>query len=62
MKRNSTIVTFPSSATRTMQLGSLAGMTALTIGIGQGRANKAAPVERNDHNNPPAPEGELQHS
>ena len=63
LKQNSTIVIVPSSAIETMQLGGLAGMTALTMGIGQERANKAALVERNGHNDAaPAPEEELQHS
>jgi regulator of protease activity HflC (stomatin/prohibitin superfamily) len=40
LKQNSTIVIVPSSAVDTMQLGSLAGLTALTMGIGQEKANK----------------------
>ena len=40
LKQNSTIVIVPSSAIETMQLGGLAGMTALTMGIGQERATK----------------------
>ncbi len=40
LKQNSTIVIVPSSAIETMQLGGLAGMTALTMGIGQERASK----------------------
>lgn len=40
LKQNSTIVIVPSSAIETMQLGGLAGLTALTMGIGQERANK----------------------
>ena len=40
LKANSTIVIVPSSAVETMQLGGLAGMTALTMGLGQERANK----------------------
>jgi regulator of protease activity HflC (stomatin/prohibitin superfamily) len=40
LKQNSTIVIVPSSALETMQLGGLAGMTALTMGLGQGRAIK----------------------
>ena len=35
LKQNSTIVIVPSSAVETMQLGGLAGITALTMGIGQ---------------------------
>jgi len=40
LKQNSTIVIVPSSAIESMQLGGLAGMTALTMGIGQERAIK----------------------
>ena len=40
LKHNATIVIVPSTAVETMQLGGLAGMTALTMGIGQERANK----------------------
>jgi regulator of protease activity HflC (stomatin/prohibitin superfamily) len=40
LKQNSTIVIVPSSAVETMQLGSMAGLTALTMGIGQDNANK----------------------
>jgi len=40
LKANSTIVIVPSSAIDTMQLGSMAGLTALTMGIGQDKANK----------------------
>ncbi|MGB9310105.1 MAG: slipin family protein [Candidatus Acidiferrales bacterium] len=40
LKQNSTIVIVPSSAVDTMQLGGLAGMTALTMGIGQERLRK----------------------
>ncbi|HXB44181.1 MAG TPA: slipin family protein [Puia sp.] len=40
LKQNSTIVIVPSSAIDTMQLGSMAGLTALTMGIGQDKANK----------------------
>jgi regulator of protease activity HflC (stomatin/prohibitin superfamily) len=42
LKQNSTIVIVPSSAVETMQLGGLAGLTALTMGIGQDKADKAA--------------------
>jgi regulator of protease activity HflC (stomatin/prohibitin superfamily) len=34
LKQNSTIVIVPSSAIETMQLGGLAGLTALTMGLG----------------------------
>jgi regulator of protease activity HflC (stomatin/prohibitin superfamily) len=40
LKQNSTIVIVPSSAIDTMQLGSMAGLTALTMGIGQEKADK----------------------
>jgi len=40
LKQNSTIVIVPSSAVDTMQLGSMAGFTALTMGIGQENAKK----------------------
>jgi regulator of protease activity HflC (stomatin/prohibitin superfamily) len=40
LKQNSTIVIVPSSAVDTMQLGSMAGLTALTMGIGQENAKK----------------------
>ncbi|MFZ0630261.1 MAG: slipin family protein [Acidobacteriaceae bacterium] len=59
LKQNSTIVIVPSSAIETMQLGGLAGMTALTMGIGQENANKAQ-AARNGHSALPAPEDELQ--
>lgn len=42
LKQNSTIVIVPSTAVDTMQLGSMAGLTALTMGIGQDRATLAA--------------------
>jgi regulator of protease activity HflC (stomatin/prohibitin superfamily) len=40
LKENSTIVIVPSTAVDTMQLGGIAGLTALTMGLGQERANK----------------------
>jgi regulator of protease activity HflC (stomatin/prohibitin superfamily) len=40
LKQNSTIVIVPSSAVETMQLGSMAGLAALTMGIGQEKINK----------------------
>jgi regulator of protease activity HflC (stomatin/prohibitin superfamily) len=40
LKENSTIVIVPSTALETMQLGSVAGLTALTMGIGQEHAEK----------------------
>jgi regulator of protease activity HflC (stomatin/prohibitin superfamily) len=39
LKKNATIVIVPSTAVESMQLGGLAGMTALTMGLGQDRAN-----------------------
>lgn len=42
LKQNSTIVIVPSSAVESMQLGGLAGLTALTIGLEHERANGAA--------------------
>jgi regulator of protease activity HflC (stomatin/prohibitin superfamily) len=39
LKQNSTIVIVPSSAVESMQLGGLAGLTALTMGIGQDGAS-----------------------
>jgi hypothetical protein len=40
LKQNSTIVIVPSSAVDTMQLGNMAGITALTMGIEQNKTNK----------------------
>lgn len=40
LKQNSTIVIVPSSAVDTMQLGNMAGITALTMEIEKGKANK----------------------
>ena len=42
LKTNSTIVIVPSSALETMQLGGLAGMTALTMGLTPGGEKKGA--------------------
>jgi len=39
LKKNATIVIVPSTAVESMQLGGLAGMTALTMGLGPERAN-----------------------
>ena len=39
LKENSTIVIVPSTAVESMQLGGLAGMTALTMGLGKDAAN-----------------------
>jgi len=51
LKENATIVIVPSTAVESMQLGSMAGLTALTMGIGQENANKAKAVVT-----PPKPE------
>ncbi len=45
LKENSTIVIVPSSAVETMQLGGLAGMTALTMGL-QDREQKARELKK----------------
>jgi len=42
LKENATIVIVPSTAVETMQLGGMAGLTALTMGIGQEQANVKA--------------------
>jgi regulator of protease activity HflC (stomatin/prohibitin superfamily) len=47
LKQNSTIVIVPSSAVDTMQLGGMAGLTALTMGIGQDKINKGNNPEKN---------------
>src|ERR1022692_3841051 len=40
LKQNATIVIVPSTVVETMQLGSVAGLTALTMGLGQEHASK----------------------
>jgi hypothetical protein len=40
LKQNSTIVIVPSTAVESMQLGGLAGLTALTMGLGEEKAMK----------------------
>jgi regulator of protease activity HflC (stomatin/prohibitin superfamily) len=50
LKQNSTIVIVPSSAVETMGLGSMAGLTALTMGIGQDKANKINRTNANASN------------
>jgi regulator of protease activity HflC (stomatin/prohibitin superfamily) len=45
LKENATIVIVPSSAVDTMQLGGMAGLTALTMGIGQDKASKEKETE-----------------
>ncbi len=44
LKQNSTIVIVPSTAVESMQLGGLAGLTALTMGIGQENAAVIKPA------------------
>src|SRR5271168_861372 len=51
LKANSTIVIVPSSAIETMQLGGLAGLTALTMGLGQQRRDKEKESEVNANGN-----------
>jgi regulator of protease activity HflC (stomatin/prohibitin superfamily) len=46
LKQNSTIVIVPSTAVESMQLGGLAGLTALTMGLGQERARREIEGER----------------
>jgi regulator of protease activity HflC (stomatin/prohibitin superfamily) len=50
LKANSTIVIVPSSAVETMQLGGLAGLTALTMGLGQERSSKERESEVKNNN------------
>jgi regulator of protease activity HflC (stomatin/prohibitin superfamily) len=49
LKQNSTIVIVPSSAVDTMQLGGIAGLTALTMGIGQDKADKEKESKAGEH-------------
>jgi len=44
LKQNATIVIVPSTALESMQLGGLAGVTALTMGLGGDGKNKEAPT------------------
>jgi regulator of protease activity HflC (stomatin/prohibitin superfamily) len=48
LKENATIVIVPSTAVETMQLGGLAGLTALTMGLGQEGANRNKKGELKD--------------
>ncbi len=50
LKANSTIVVVPSTVLETMQLGGVAGLTALTMGLGQEKANKEKepPIEKQE--------------
>ena len=59
LKQNSTIVIVPSSAVDTMQLGSMAGLTALTMGIGQEKANKENGAVLNGNGNGTVLKSEL---
>jgi regulator of protease activity HflC (stomatin/prohibitin superfamily) len=45
LKDNATIVIVPSTAVETMQLGGMAGMTALTMGLGQDAKKPKVPEE-----------------
>ena len=45
LKQNSTIVIVPSTAVESMQLGSIAGLTALTMGLGQKVGSKPLSAE-----------------
>jgi hypothetical protein len=47
-KNNATIVIVPSTAVETMQLGGLAGVTALTTNLTKERAAPASPGTRPD--------------
>jgi hypothetical protein len=55
LKENSTIVIVPSTAVESMQLGGLAGMTALTMGIGQD-GKKDGEIVKKTNGTPPAME------
>ena len=46
LKQNSTIVIVPSTAVESMQLGSIAGLTALTMGLGQQGGGSKPPCRR----------------
>jgi hypothetical protein len=45
LKQNSTIVIVPSTAVESMQLGSIAGLTALTMGLGEKAGSKPPSAE-----------------
>jgi regulator of protease activity HflC (stomatin/prohibitin superfamily) len=55
LKQNSTIVIVPSSAVETMQLGGLAGLTALTMGLDQERASQRKENKQPSPRAAPAP-------
>jgi len=60
LKANSTIVIVPSTAVESMQLGGLAGLTALTMGLGQEQTRKATDGEPVISGAPtPTPESDL---
>jgi hypothetical protein len=56
LKQNSTIVIVPSSAVETMQLGGLAALIALAMGIGQEQTIKEAGTPRSESAEAPAPD------
>jgi len=55
LKQNSTIVIVPSSAVETMQLGGMAGLAALTMGIGQEKEDKTIAIANSGPDNPAEP-------
>jgi len=64
LKENATIVIVPSTAVESMQLGGLAGLTALTMGIGQDQAkakllNTEISSITSDTGNPQRPENQT---
>jgi len=52
LKKNATIVIVPSTVVETMQLGGVAGLTALTMGIGQEKANQEKAAQEQAKNGP----------
>jgi hypothetical protein len=62
LKQNSTIVIVPSSAIETMQLGGLAGLTALTMGLGteSGRRNGHSETISSNGSKPASEDKSLQ--
>ncbi len=63
LKQNATIVIVPSTAIETMQLGGMAGLTALTMGLGGGQAGAGAvassPAPSPDPSRPPTPSADM---
>ena len=59
LKQNSTIVIVPSTAVESMQLGGLAGLTALTMGIGQDGAKPQPIPPLSDPSVLPTPSAEV---